>query len=529
MSDPKPEHPAAELLAAYALGQLGEEQACRVRRHLECCERCRRFLESTPHSGLIDLSPTDLTSEPLSGLTPVPVAFPVTSAGKPQSTLWPEDARSSQHGNTSFTLAAGAEVPAGLGDHPRYEILQLLGSGGMGVVYKARHRFMDRLVALKVIHPVLVDRPGMVTRFEREVRAAARLSHPNIVAAYDAGHGEGIHFFVMEYVEGTDLDQVVAKGPLTVALACGYARQTALGLAHAHERGMVHRDIKPHNLMLTPEGCVKILDFGLARFVSETMPVDLEADLPGLPADAQATASMLASLTSTSGGLVGTADYAAPDAARDSSRGDGRADLYSLGCTLYRLLTGRVPFPGGSVQDKLRAHRHQRPTPADQLRPALPAGLAGVLDRLMAKDPAQRYQTAAEAAAALATFASGTAQQVLVVDDVPNVRELMRLILEKEGFSVATAEHGLDALQQLRAGLRPEAILLDLMMPVMDGWQFLRELRADPALASIPTVLITAADPAQAAEVARGAACCLRKPVEPHELTSFLRGYVRPA
>src|SRR5205807_7459616 len=155
-------------------------------------------------------------------------------------------------------------------EHPRYPVLELLGSGGMGAVYRAEHRLMERHVALKVINPGLMDKPALVERFRREVKAAARLIHPNIVHAYDADQAGSTHFLVMEYVEGISLAQQIQEhGPLPVIEACDYIRQAALGLQHASECGMVHRDIKPHNLMLTPAGQVKILDFGLARFARE--------------------------------------------------------------------------------------------------------------------------------------------------------------------------------------------------------------------------------------------------------------------
>ena len=162
---------------------------------------------------------------------------------------------------------ADGSVPPELADHPHYRVLALIGQGGMGAVYKAEHRLMERTVALKVIKPALFDNPGAVQRFRQEVKAAARLQHPNIVTAHDAGQAGALHFLVMEYVEGRSLAEYLQeKGTLPAAEACEYARQAAVGLQHAHEKGMVHRDVKPHNLMRTPDGQVKILDFGLARF-----------------------------------------------------------------------------------------------------------------------------------------------------------------------------------------------------------------------------------------------------------------------
>ncbi len=197
----------------------------------------------------------------------------------------------------------------------------------------------------------------------------------------------------MEYVPGTDLAKLVKKaGPLSVDRACDYCRQTALGLQHASERGLVHRDIKPQNLLQTPDGVVKILDMGLARL-----------------GHAQ-EASEASSTMTREGTVMGTLDYIAPEQAMDSHMVDIRADLYSLGCTLYFLLTGRAPFPGGTAMEKLLKHRLDEPTAVEQSRPGLPPGVAAVVRKLMAKRPEERYQTAAEAAAALAV--AGRAKEI---------------------------------------------------------------------------------------------------------------------
>ncbi len=297
-------------------------------------------------------------------------------------------------------VPAADPVPPALAGHPRYRVLGLLGAGGMGAVYKAEHLRMERLVALKVISPALTGRPEMVERFHREVKAAARLAHPNIVTAYDADQAGDTHFLVMEYVEGTSLDQKVRQGgPLPVAEACEYARQCALGLQHAFERNMAHRDVKPHNLMLTPDGQVKVLDFGLARFVQEATTARAgPAPAPGVTAGPAAAA-----LTET-GTLMGTADFIAPEQATDPAQADVRADVYSLGCTLYYLLAGHPPFPEGTALDKLTAHCERAPTPLTELRRDVPPALARVVERMMAKAPARRYQAPAEVAEALTPF-----------------------------------------------------------------------------------------------------------------------------
>jgi formylglycine-generating enzyme required for sulfatase activity/tRNA A-37 threonylcarbamoyl transferase component Bud32 len=283
----------------------------------------------------------------------------------------------------------------------QYVILERLGEGGMGRVYKARHRRLDRIDAVKVIRPEHLDNPAAVQRFQREARSAARLDHSNIVRVYDAGEAGGTHYLALEYVEGKDLGRLVKEsGPLPVALACDYARQAALGLQHAHKHGLVHRDIKPQNLLLSSsplapgeregggEGTVrvvKILDMGLAR-LQHAAAEDKSSSLTG------------------EGAVVGTMDFLAPEQALDAHRVDIRADLYSLGCTLYYLLTGQVPFPGGTAAEKILKHQKAAPTPAEQLRPELPVGVAVLLGRLLAKRPAERYQTPAELAGALRPF-----------------------------------------------------------------------------------------------------------------------------
>jgi serine/threonine-protein kinase len=282
-------------------------------------------------------------------------------------------------------------------------LLERLGEGGMGAVFKARQRMLDRVVALKLIRKERVANPDSVRRFHREVRAAAQLSHPNIVLAFDADQAGGTHFLVLEYVEGTDLAKWVKKhGPLPIADACDYIRQAALGLQHSHEKGMIHRDIKPHNLLLAassdqpsmaagrkPAAVVKILDMGLARVT--------QAD-----GDGESTSTL-----TQEGAVMGTPDYIAPEQARESHDVDIRADLYSLGCTLYFLLTGRPPFPGGTLGSKLIRHQLDEPTPVEQLRPEVPPEVAGVVRKLMAKKPEDRYQTPAEVAEALEGLASG--------------------------------------------------------------------------------------------------------------------------
>jgi WD40 repeat protein/serine/threonine protein kinase len=281
----------------------------------------------------------------------------------------------------------------------QYVLLERLGEGGMGAVFKARHQRLGRIVALKLIRKDRLQSPDMIRRFRREIQAAAQVSHPNVVLAYDADQDRDINFFAMEYVEGIDLGQLVKRdGPLPVALACDYIRQAALGLHDAYRHGLVHRDIKPSNLLLSVSrssqtvssgretasgGTVKILDMGLAQIQS---------------AGGEESATTL----TQEGAVMGTPDYIAPEQARSSHNVDIRADLYSLGCTLYYLLTGTAPFPGGTLTQKLLKHQLQEPRPVEQLRPATPPAVAAVVRRLMAKNPEDRYQTPAEAAEVLA-------------------------------------------------------------------------------------------------------------------------------
>jgi serine/threonine protein kinase len=273
----------------------------------------------------------------------------------------------------------------------QYRILDLIGRGGMGKVYKAEHMTMQRIVALKVLAAEMTRTERARQLFRMEVRAAARLAHPNIATAYDANEVDGRAFLVLEYVSGPSLSALVkSDGPLPVGQACEYIRQAALGLQHAHEQGMVHRDIKPSNLLVQPNagrgaldgGTIKLVDFGLAL-------------LPG--ADEAMTADRLL--------VIGTPDYLAPEQARGDPAVDIRSDLYGLGCTFYYLLTGQVPFPGGTALEKLARHASDTPEPVDHIRPIVPPGVAACVRRLMAKNPSDRFATPGELADVLTKFA----------------------------------------------------------------------------------------------------------------------------
>lgn len=319
-------------------------------------------------------------------------------------------------------ILLGKEAELRLG---KYILLERLGEGGMGQVYKARQHHLQRVVAIKVIRRDYLDNPRAIPRFQREIQLAAQLAHPNIVHAVDAGLVGDTYYFAMEFVDGTRLDRMVRQsGPLRVEQACDYMRQAALGLQHAHERGMVHRDVKPANFMVVrspsnghgragsgilcqpgtgpdPWGTLKLLDLGLAR--------------------GQAKDPSMGKLTHV-GSLMGTPDFISPEQARGARHCDIRSDLYSLGCTFYYLLTSRPPFPHGSVADKLCQQQFAEPESVGKVRRdillrglaagdvevirqlvAVPKPVARLIRRLMAKRPEDRFETPGEVATALAT------------------------------------------------------------------------------------------------------------------------------
>ncbi len=257
-----------------------------------------------------------------------------------------------------------------------YVVLEKLGRGGMGQVFKARHRRMERIVALKMLPAGTARSPAALKRFQREAKAAAQLSHPNIVTAYDADEADGIHFLVMEYVEGQDLAALIKKqGPLSAATAVDYIVQAGQGLDYAHRHGVVHRDIKPANILLDCEGAIKVLDMGLARV--ESGAIGDEA------------------LTST-GQVMGTLDFMAPEQAFDTSNVDARTDIYSLGCTLYFLLAGHSPFGGDTMTQKILAHREEPIPSLRELRSDVSENLEGIFRQMLAKSPAERQASMAE-------------------------------------------------------------------------------------------------------------------------------------
>jgi len=354
-------HPAREILQAFGLGKLDDASSTQVSQHLETCVDCKRQVAELSGDSLLDK--LRQANSPAGTPAPGQPLAPLAKAPPPSS------------------------VPPELQNNTQYDILRELGAGGMGVVYLAKNKLMDRLEVLKVISTAMVHKTGALDRFLREIRAAAALSHDNVVKAHSAMQFGETLVFAMEYVEGDDLAKVVkAQGPLPIANACYYARQAALGLQHAHEKNMVHRDIKPHNLILARVGkkhMVKILDFGLAKASSEKK---LDRDLTG------------------EGAMLGTPDYMAPEQSLDAATADIRADIYSLGCTLYYLLTGAPPFDAANLVGLLLAHQSTQARPLNLVRPEVPVELAAVVARMMAKDPAKRYQKPIEVAQALTPF-----------------------------------------------------------------------------------------------------------------------------
>jgi WD40 repeat protein len=362
MNDLVAEHPTPAQLRAFGEGKLEPGAFAALEKHISACESCCRALECVPPDSFVGRLKVAERA-----------AFATTCDGP------------------AATVVEVAGVPAELADHPRYRVLGLVGQGGMGAVYKAEHRRMGRSVALKVINPGLMSNPATVQRFHQEARLTAQLHHPNIVTAFDADEAGGLHFLVMEFVEGRSLADLLAeRGPLPLSEACDYIRQVARGLQHLHEAGLVHRDVKPHNLMRAGDGTIKVLDCGLARIAGAP---DAEGRVAGSATGAGLTGD---------GTVMGTPDYVAPEQVADARAADIRADIYALGCTFYHLLTGQPPFPEGTSADKFKQHAE---TPL-ALPKAWPVALRAVVAKMTAKKPEDRYATPAEVVEALAAVST---------------------------------------------------------------------------------------------------------------------------
>ncbi len=397
-------HPTTDLLLAYGQGKLDGAAADAVAKHLDSCAKCCREVAALSGDSFVDR----LRAAHGHNSTPAPAqALTGVSRGVPAVPDAPPD------------------LPPELRNHPQYEVVRELGRGGMGVVYLATNKLMQRPEVLKVMNKALLDHSGASDRFLREIRAAAKLNHPNIATGYAALQEGELLVFAMEHVEGQDLAKVVkARKRLPVMHACHYARQVALGLQHAYENGTVHRDIKPQNLMLTPKGQVKILDFGLAKLAREQS----KADAFRTQADA----------------FMGTPDYVAPEQATDARTADIRADIYSLGCTLYMLLAGRPPFKEDTLVKLVLAHIEKEAPPLHEVRPDVPEELSAVVAKMLAKAPAERYQEPKEVAAALAPFSrsgakpAGAESSVKPAASARQETQLERSSVVAEGLKEAT-------------------------------------------------------------------------------------------
>jgi serine/threonine protein kinase len=398
--------PAEAVLSAFGLGKLDAANAESVSRHLETCADCQQRVAGLPGDSFVGrLRNADDAARPVKReRTYVPGESMANAANSTDGSSIKEDgppgpsrsiADAQKHdglGSPSSSKdgpggPSSLSAPPELHNHPDYELIKELGQGGIGKVYLARNLLMDRLEVLKVVNPWVLEQAGALERFQQEIRAAARLNHPNIVAAYRVLHAHNLMGFAMEHIEGQDLARIVKRcGPLPVANAAYYTHQAALGLEHAFQKGMVHRDVKPGNLMLAIEEkkhVVKILDFGLAKATSKKEVAD------GL---------------TESGQMLGTPEYAAPEQILDAQKADIRADIYSLGCTLYFLLSGAPPFGDTNLYQVLHAHQTRDARPLNDLRAEVPVELAAVVAKMMAKDPAARYQTPGEVAKALVPY-----------------------------------------------------------------------------------------------------------------------------
>ena len=291
-----------------------------------------------------------------------------------------------------------------------YALLERLGQGAMGQVFKARNQKLSRIVALKLLRKDLMSEMHAVERFRREIMAAATLNHPNIVMAFDADEIEGNYYYTMEYVEGTTLGHLVKRsGPLPISLATEYTRQVATGLQHAFEHGLVHRDIKPSNLILTwssiPSNPIANVDAEEQnkRLWGSHMPLMKIFDMGLVTGPVLRQEDPYRPLTQK-GTLMGTPDFISPEQAINPRLADTRSDLYSLGATYYFILTGQVPFPGGTPLEKVIRHQTEEARPVETIRAGIPVEVASVVRKLLAKRPDHRYQTPKELSDTLAVL-----------------------------------------------------------------------------------------------------------------------------
>jgi response regulator RpfG family c-di-GMP phosphodiesterase len=434
-------------------------------------------------------------------------------------------------------VAAGKTFGLVLGN---YRVLSRLGAGGMGVVFKAEHVKLRRVVAMKVLSQPRNQPSQLLRRFYTEMRAIAQLQHPNIVGATDAGEtadpnpdGPVLHYLVMEYVPGEDLEAYVkVNGPLSTTHACDLVHQVASALAEAHQHHLVHRDIKPSNILVTPEGQAKLLDFGLARHFRFRL--------------------------TEPGTLLGSIDYMAPEQVRDAGSVDIRADIYGLGGTLFWALTGRTPFPAKpDLVQELNSRLTQQPPSVRSQLATVPGELDAVIARMMACEPDDRYATPQAVMSALLTFlqpesrdqivfrslqgkgekgpalstgpeAAARAHQVLIVDDEAFIRQFCRYALEDEGIQCDEASDGLQALEML-GQKRFDLVLIDWSMPGLSGLEVCRKLRDVPPCPNLKIILFSAHGTSDdvGRVLAAGADEYLTKPFSTVQLVARLKAALR--
>jgi response regulator RpfG family c-di-GMP phosphodiesterase/tRNA A-37 threonylcarbamoyl transferase component Bud32 len=424
-------------------------------------------------------------------------------------------------------LQAGRDFGLVLGN---YRVLDRLGAGGMGVVYRAEHVLLRRPAAVKVLSMSPDQDTRLLLRFRAEMRAVGALRHPNVVAPLDAGQAHGhrpgepvLHYLVMEFVDGPDLENLIrTRGPLSVGRACEFGHQMASALSAAHTRGLVHRDIKPTNILIAEGHQAKLLDFGLAQDVRQRLTE------PGV--------------------LLGTLEYMAPEQAQDAHLADIRADLYGLGGVLFWCLAGRPPFPSAGPAPMEIARRLTQPPPSVRtFRPEVPAALDQVLARLMAPKPEDRYPDPQAVVRALLPFRGGSNEtivdrplitpkaatenapaRILVVDDEPGLRRLCRNTLAAAGAELDEAGTGTAALEAA-AATAYDLVLLDVALPDMSGFDVLDRLRAGPGGAHLRVILLsgTASADDLAGTLLNGADDYLCKPFSPAQLEGRVRAALR--
>jgi serine/threonine protein kinase/Tfp pilus assembly protein PilF len=389
-------HPSDQVLRDFGNGALDVATADAISAHLDVCRDCLRRVAGISSDGFLDaFRRAHFLETQCQGMT--------DPDGKGERVASGPDLLRTE----PAVATLGDSLLPDLAHRPDYEIRRELGRGGMGVVYLVHNKLMGRDEVFKVMGPQIIERPGVMDRFLREIRSVAQLRHPNIVAAHTAFQSREGLVFAMEYVEGLDLARMVkARGPMPLGNACSYIHQAASGLQHAHEKGMVHRDIKPSNLMLSRDrdrALIKILDFGLAK-------ASLENQVAGLGVNDGEQARWAGADLTLVGQMLGTPDFIAPEQIDDAQKADIRADIYSLGCTLYYLLSGGPPFHASSLSDLLQAHHSVDAALLNLLRPEIPSELAALVARMMAKHPDDRFQTPDEVARALLRFFRGRAR-----------------------------------------------------------------------------------------------------------------------